>query len=50
MVYVFVDDLIDFVFVIIFVYLDVIIVFFRGLVFKGIYLVVDFLDLILIML
>lgn len=44
------DDLIDFVFVMIFVYLDVIIVLLRGLVVKGIYLVVDFLDLMLIML
>lgn len=44
------DDLIDFVFVIIFVYLDVIIVLLRGFVFKGIYLVVDFLDFIFIML
>lgn len=41
-----VDDLIDFVFVIIFVYLDVIIVFFRGIVELGIYFVVDFLDFI----
>lgn len=43
-IYVFVDDLIDFVFVIIFVYLDVIIVLFRGIVELGIYLVVDFFD------
>lgn len=43
-VYVFVDDLIDFVFVIIFVYLDVIIVLFCGIFELGIYFVVDFFD------
>lgn len=50
MVYVFVDDLIDLVLVIIFVYLDVIIVLLCGLVLKGIYFVVDLFDLIFIML
>lgn len=45
-IYVFVDDLIDFVFVIMFVYLDVIIVLLCVIVELGIYLVVDFLDFI----